>query len=99
MVLAARLVLIKRRPVSVVADQGEMVAFAALRGFRDGRPADHESLVQDARHVSQLLQLAYKGSLEVLGDVGTELEQHCQLIIKIRLCCTVLETDQYAQSS
>ncbi len=89
MVLAARLVLIQRRPVSMVADQGKVVAFAALNGIRDRRPTDHESLVQDAWQVSQLLQFANESSPEVVGDLGSELEQHCQPMIKIRLCCRV----------
>lgn len=77
MVLAARLVLIQRRPVFMVADQCIVVSFATLYRIRNRRPTDDETLVQDARQVTQLLQLAHKGRPEVVGHLGAEFKQHC----------------------
>lgn len=82
MVLAAGLVLVQRPAVSVVADQGVVVALAALNRVRHRRSADDKTLVQDTRQVSQLFQLTDKRSLELVGDIRPKFKQHCAGIIR-----------------
>lgn len=61
----------------MVTDQGIVVALASLDGVAYRRPADDETSVQDGRQVSQLFQFPDECRLEVIRDLGPELEQHC----------------------
>ena len=99
MMLAAGLVLPQRLPVAMKAQQGKVVALAALDGIRNGRPADHEALVQHAGEVLERLELLRKRRLVRLGDVRAEFEEDWGLQGVSRWLCDAAavglgETDQ-----